>query len=44
LIALIHGILAGVGSVYLTTKSVTITLIACAAAIALALLALIFRP
>ena len=43
LLAVVNGALVGVGSVYLTTHSVLITLIAAAAAVALATLAVIFR-
>jgi hypothetical protein len=42
LLAVVNGALVGVGSVYLTTHSVLITLIAAAAAVMLATLAVIF--
>jgi len=43
LLAVVNGALVGVGSVYVTTRSVSVTLIAAAAAVILAALALLAR-
>jgi hypothetical protein len=43
LLAVVNGALVGVGSVYVTTRSVPVTLIAAAAAVILAGLALLTR-
>lgn len=43
LLAVVNGALVGVGSVYVTTRSVPVTLIAAAAAVILAALALLAR-
>jgi len=43
LLNVIHGALAGVGGVYLTTRSVTITIVAALAAVALVSLILIHQ-
>ena len=43
LLAVVNGALAGVGSVYLTTHSVLVTLVAAAAAVVLGALVLLVR-
>jgi len=43
LLAVVNGALVGVGSVYITTRSVPVTLIAAAAAVILAAIALLAR-
>jgi hypothetical protein len=41
-VTLVNGVLAGIGSVYVGTRSVLVTVIAAAVAVALAVMALVF--